>query len=208
MIDDLMRTRRSIRRFGPEVPERALIERLLEAAVTAPSASNKQPWRFVVVTRRALIEDMAAAVREAVDRVARHIEPGAEAAFRAYGDYFTRFEKAPVVIVALFRTLTVLSMLIAETLPGEDRSAIATMEERSGLIGTSMAVQNLMLMAHELGLGTSGMTGPLIASARIRELLDLPAAWEIAALIPVGVPAEAPAPTDRKPIHRVTEWIE
>src|SRR6185503_10931708 len=108
---ELMRSRRSVRRFKPEPPGREAIARLLEAAITAPSASNKQPWRFFVVRSRERIEAMAAAVREAVDRIASHIEPGSEEGFRAYGSYFTRFEAAPLVIVALHRPLTVLSQL-------------------------------------------------------------------------------------------------
>jgi len=208
MIDDVMRSRRSVRRFTAEVPDRALIERVLSAATTAPSASNKQPWRFLVVTNRALIARAAAAVREAVDRVSGHVPPVLAPAFRAYGDYFTRFDAAPVVIVALFRTLTVLSNLVDAKLPPGDVTRIATMERDSGLIGTAMALQNLMLMAHTLGLGTSGMTGPLVASDTLRALFELGPSWEIAALVPLGFPADLPPATARKPLARVVEWVE
>lgn len=203
-----MRARRSVRRFTAEVPDRALIERVLAAATTAPSASNKQPWRFLVVTNRALIDRAAAAVREAVDRVSAHVPPALEPAFRAYGDYFTRFETAPVVIVALFRTLTVLSNLVDAKLPPGDVTRIATMERDSGLIGTALALQNLMLMAHTLGLGTSGMTGPLVAADALRTLFELTPSWEIAALVPLGFPADVPPATSRKPLGRVVEWLE
>jgi len=208
MIYELMLARRSVRRFKPDAPDRALIKRLLEAAVTAPSASNKQPWRFVVVASRPRIADLAAEVRRAVDLIARHVEPRSEAAFRAYGEYFTRFEAAPVVIVALYRSLTVLSDLVDDRLPDAARTRVAAMEERSGLIGVSMALQNLLLMAHELGLGASGMTGPLVAADRLRALLEVPPSWEIAALVPVGFAAETPAAPPRKPVGRVTQWIE
>jgi nitroreductase len=204
----LLRTRRSVRRFRPEAPAREMIERLLAAAVTAPSASNKQPWRFLVVTRRALIGQMAAEVREAVERIARHIEPASQNAFRAYGDYFTRFERAPVVIVALHRPLTVLSNLADAALPADDRARIAAMERDSGLMGTAMALENLLLAAHALGLGASGMTGPLVAVDRLRVLLEVPESWQIAALVPVGFPGEDPPPTERKPINKVVRWIE
>jgi len=207
MIDKVMAARRSVRRFTPEPPPRALLERLLEAAVTAPSASNKQPWRFVVVTSPSRIAALAAEVREAVELIARHVEPRSESAFRAYGTYFTRFEAAPVVIVALYRSLTVLSDLVDAALPETARARIAAMEERSGLIGVSMALQNLLLMAHELGLGASGMTGPLVAADRLRTLLEVPPSWEIAALVPVGYPAETPPAPPRKPAARVTEWL-
>jgi nitroreductase len=208
MIYDLMKSRRSVRRFRPDAPSREQIERLIEAAVTAPSASNKQPWRFVVVANRTKIAELSAAVRKAVDRIALHVEASSREAFRAYGDYFTRFDQAPVVVVALCRSLTILSNLIEAAADPGDRERIRVMEESSGLVGVSMAMQNLLLAAHEMGLGASGMTGPLVAADRLRTLLELSPSWNIAALLPVGYPAEQPPPTERKPASRVTTWIE
>jgi nitroreductase len=203
----LMRTRRSVRRFRADVPPRAVIEQLLGAAITAPSASNKQPWRFFVVTRRDLIARMADEVRAATLRIARHIEPASQDAFRAYGDYFTRFEAAPVVIAALHRPLTLLSNLAQPDMPADDRARIVAMERDSGLMGTAMALENLLLAAHALGLGASGMTGPLVAVDRLRALLDVPDSWEIAALVPLGYPDEEPPATQRKPVENVVRWI-
>jgi nitroreductase len=207
MIYELMKSRRSVRRFRPEAPSREQIERLIEAAITAPSASNKQPWRFIVITDRRRISELAGYVREAVDRIAGHIDAASQESFRSYGDYFTRFDEAPVVIAALYRSLTLLSNLVDDRIEPGDRERIRRMEEASGLVGVSMALQNLLLMAHETGLGASGMTGPLVASDRIRKNLEVSESWEIAALVPVGYPAEQPAPTDRKPAGRVTSWI-
>lgn len=204
---DLLRARRSVRSFRPDPPPRDLLERLVEAAVTAPSASNKQPWRFVIVTDRARIEALAGAVREAVERIAGHVEPSAVTAFRAYGDYFTRFEAAPALVVALHRGLTLLSNLVDDALDPADRARIEAMERQSGLIGTALALENLLLMAHALGLGASGMTGPLVADDRLRALLDVPPSWNITALVPVGWPAEAPGPTARKPAASVIRWV-
>lgn len=203
-LHELLSMRRSVRRFKPDALPRALIASLIASAITAPSASNKQPWRFLVVQRRELIDAMAAAVRVAVERMARSIDPAFEASFRAYGDYFTRFEAAPVTIVPLFRPLTILSNM---TVDGDVR-AIRAMERDSGLIGTSLAMQNLLLAAHAAGLGASGMTGPLIAVDELRALLRVPPSWEIAALVPVGYPDETPPPTARKSAETVTQWID
>lgn len=205
---DLLRARRSVRKFRPDAPPRETLERLIEAAVTAPSASNKQPWRFVIVTDRARIDRMADVVRAAVERIAANVEQGSEPAFRAYGDYFTRFAAAPVVIVSLHRGLTILSNLTGPGLAADDRARIEAMERSSGLIGTALAIENLLLMAHALGLGASGMTGPLVADDGLRELLEVPPSWSIAALVPVGWPAEDPVPTQRKPATQVTRWID
>jgi nitroreductase len=207
MILDLMESRRSIRKFRPEMPDRALIEKLLAAAVSAPSASNKQPWRFLVVTNSEVKARMAAAVRAAVDRVARHIDPQFEGPFRAYGDYFTRFENAPVVMVPLHRPLTLLSMMVGRDLPDVDRQNISAMEQQSGIVSTSLATQNLLLMAHDLGLGASGLTGPLIALNELHTILSVPAGWSIVALVAVGYPDENPAAPGRKSPQEVTRWI-
>jgi nitroreductase len=82
------------------------------------------------------------------------------------------------------------------------------MERSSGLIGTSLALQNLLLAAHAHGLGASGMTGPLVASDELREILDVRGSWDIAALVPLGWPDEQPAATERKPVEKVLRWIE
>lgn len=199
--------RRSVRKYRPDAPPRELIERLVEAAVAAPSASNRQPWRFFVVDGRGRIDAMASAVREAVERVATHVEPSSEASFRAYGDYFTRFAEAPVVIAPLCRSFPVLSNLVTPSLPADDRARIEAMETSSGLIGVSLALQNLLLAAHALGLGASAMTGPLLAEDRLRALLEIPAGWSLVALVPVGFAAEAPAAPERKPAARVLRWL-
>jgi nitroreductase len=206
VIEELFRARRSVRRFKPEPVPQALVERLLDGAVTAPSASNKQPWKFLVVENRALIARMADAVRRSTALVARHIPPESQPGFERYGDYFTRFEGAPLVIVVIFKPLTVLSNLVSSDLPPTERAAIGQLEVDSGLIGASLALGHLLLLAHELGLGASGMTGPLVARAELKSLLDVPSSWDIAALVPLGYPDETPAPTERKPSTQVTRW--
>ncbi|HJY79061.1 MAG TPA: nitroreductase family protein [Burkholderiales bacterium] len=207
-LEDAIRLRRSIRRYRDDKPARELVEKLLEMAVHAPSASNKQPWRFFVVDERATIERMAAAVENAVQKITSHIEPRFADAFRAYGDYFVRFREAPVVIVPAFRELVVLSNLVDAATSAEDRETIRTMEFNSGLISTSLALQNLMLYAHSIGLGSSCMTGPLVAARGIKALLGIPESWHLAACVPVGYPAESPQPVGRKSVDTVVRWID
>lgn len=207
----LLAARRSVRAFREDPPSEDLIRRLIEAAVTAPSASNKQPWRFLVLRDRARIEALAESVRAAVASLSQRVEPSSAQAIAGYGAYFWRFEAAPVLMVPLFRRLTLLShFLEAGEGPSDagERALIDRLEERSGLIGTSLAIQNLLLMAHALGLGASGMTGPLVAEPALRDLLSVPSSWEIACLIPLGWPAEEPTPTPRKPIDKVIRWLK
>ena len=208
MIDDVLRARRSIRIFRPDPPPRDLILRLVQAAVTAPSASNQQPWRYLAVTNRTVIRDLALAVSEAVDVVVAHLKPSRRAAFREYSDSFTCFAEAPVVIAPLWKRSSLLSNLVDSSLPAEMQATIDRMEKTSGLVGASLALGHLLLMAHELGLGATCMTGPHLADGRIRAILEVPDTWDLLALVPVGYPAESPGATPRKPSERVLRFIE
>ena len=205
-LEEVIRTRRSIRRYRPEAPPREVIGRLVEVAAMAPSASNKQPWRFFACDDRATIDRMAKAVQESVDRVAAHVDDRLMDAFRAYGEYFVRFREAPVVIVPAFREMAVLSHLVGATVPEEERACIAELEFNSGIVSASLALQNLMLFAHSMGLGSSSMTGPLLAAPALKSLLGIPPSWRIAAVVPVGYPDESPAATPRKPVEDVIRW--
>ncbi|MCB9689148.1 MAG: nitroreductase family protein [Alphaproteobacteria bacterium] len=206
-LSELMASRRSVRAYADRPVDEVLVRALLADAVAAPSPSNAQPWRFLVVTSRERIAAMASAVREATARIASHVTPEGRAAFVAYGDYFVRFEAAPVVIVAIHRGRRVLGHLVDDALPGDDRARIEAMERDSALAATAMAVQNLLLSAHARGLGASPMTGPMVAADQLLGLLGVPAGWGIAAVVPVGWPAEHPSPTARKPLDAVVTWL-
>jgi nitroreductase len=206
-LRDALISRRSVRSFKPEHPGRKRIEELIEMAITAPSASNKQPWRFFIADDRFMIERMATAVSEALQEIVNHIEPQYSDAFQSYGDYFIRFAGAPVVIAAAFREIAVLSNLTGESLPKNYFDAIRKMEYYSGLTSTSLAIQNLLLYAHSIRLGTSCMTGPLIAAEQLKTILTIPGGWDLAALIAVGTPDEMPANTSRKSKESVIRWI-
>jgi nitroreductase len=200
--------RRSVRRFRATPVPRELLQRVLEAAILAPSASNQQPWRFFVVTSAARRAALASAVRKVVNQIVEHVPPESQATFAAYGDYFTRFEDAPVVIAPLCRGLPLLGHLIDPFTPPELRARIVHVEAHSGVVGTSLALQNLLLAASSLGLGASLMSGPLLAEPELRELLQVPRAWSLVGLVPLGFPDEEPRATERKALAHVVRFLD
>lgn len=200
--ESVMRGRRTVRRFSRQTVERGQVEELIELATTAPSASNNQPWRFFVSDQRSLIESMAQAVQEEVDKVKSEMALSSRPAFEAYGDYFTRFAAAPVVIVPAYRPLSLLSQMVSPD------PLIERLEEVSGLASTSLAVQNLLLAAHARGLGASCMSGPLLAAPRIETLLGIPQGWRMGMLIALGYAAEEPVAPPRKGLKTVLRWVD
>ncbi len=174
-------TRRTIRRYRPEPVPPALIDHLLTAATWAPSAHNRQPWRFVVMTsaetKHTLATAMGTRLRQDLGRDGVPPAVIEKDATRSY----SRITKAPLLL------LLCLSMADMDSYPDAKRQAN---ERLMAVQSTAMAAQNLLLAAHGLGLGACWMCAPLFCPDVVVETLDLPADWEPQALLTVGFPAE------------------
>lgn len=190
-----MRERRSIRRYRAEPLPPGLIERLLDAARLAPSAHNRQPWRFALLQDAERKERLAAAMgtRLRADRTADGDDPDAIAADVARSH--ARLTSAPAIVVACL------------TLADMDRYPDARRAEAERLMAvqsTAMAVQNLLLLAHAEGLGACWMCAPLFCPDTVKAALALPADWQPQALITLGYPA---APARRRERRAIAEIV-
>ncbi|MGQ0600852.1 MAG: nitroreductase family protein [Anaerolineales bacterium] len=194
---ELAHTRRSIRRYTEQPVSLELVEHVLEVARWAPSAHNRQPWRFVVLTeaqaKMTLAEAMAARLR--ADRLADGDRIEAVDADAARSQ--TRISAAPVVLVLC---LTLAEM---DRYPDERR---ARAEYLMAVQSVAMAAQNLLLAAHEAGLGACWMCAPLFCPDVVRAALDLPDDWEPQALITLGYPASEGKPASRKALNDIVIW--
>jgi nitroreductase len=166
------------------VPE-TLVEQLLDIATRAPSAQNMQPWAFVVVQDpevRTAITDHAHALWEGFAR--EYSRPEVDTYQWSDTDAWATgaFAQAPVIIVVC----------------GDTR---AMEEER---LGSSIfpAVQNILLGALDLGLGSLLSTLPIVAADDARAILGLPEYLVPLAAIPIGWPARTLGPPTRIP------WVE
>lgn len=188
MIMDVIRTRRSIRHYINQPISQELIDQLLEAATWAPSAHNRQPWRFAVITTQAAKNRLADRMGERLrsDRL-RDGDP-IEAIDRDVNRSRERIVTAPVVIVAC------LSMIDMDHTPDDRRNSI---ERAMAMQSVAASIQNLLLAAHDLGLGACWMCAPLFCPNVVRDALDLPDDWEAQALITIGYPADEGKRGDR-----------
>lgn len=193
---DMLRERRSIRRYSAEPVPRELVEELLDAATWAPSSHNRQPWRFCVLVdgtvRDSLANQMADAWRGdllADGMLAEDVNIRVEIRRR-------RLTGALVVVVPC------LSMEEMDHYPDQRRSDA---ERTMGVQSVALACQNLLLAAHAKGLGACWMCAALFVPELIRTTLNLPDAWQPQALITLGYPAESRVST-RQPVSAKTIW--
>jgi F420 biosynthesis protein FbiB-like protein len=197
---EVVHTQRSIRQFKPDpVPDEAIWQ-ILDAAIRAPSGSNTQPWGFLVARDLAKREAIARAVRERMGdpaqgrAEAQQMEPARRRMRLASIAFRENVTSAPVLIIPC---------LVAPTSPSSDVNSLWA--------GSSIyaAVQNLMLAARALGLGTVLTTFNIRIEDVIRGEFGLPQDAKPVAVIPVGYPdGERFGPTTRKPVETVTFWDE
>lgn len=180
-LSELMRRRRSLRRYRAQPVPKEFLGQILEAAVWAPSAHNRQPWRFVVISRAAtkerLAREMGAKLRG--DLSADAVPPAVIDADVARS--YQRVTEAPLLL------LLCMSLQDMDEYGDERRQAHErTMAQQSA----AMAGQNILLMASSLGLGACWMCAPLFCQDLVVSVLDLPADWRPQGLITLGFPAQ------------------
>ena len=180
---EVVHTQRAARTFLPDDVDDTTVARILTAATHAPSAENSQPFVFIVVrdpARRAAIGELTARLWQGG---ARELEAG-----RLSPGFWRDVDRgamggvagAPVLVVVCGDTrLTYPQTMGASVFP---------------------AVQNLLLAAHALGLGSTLTTLPVVGGDELSGLLDLPPEVVPVAVVPLGhLPAPLGAPR-RRPI--------
>jgi nitroreductase len=195
----LIQSRRSIRRFSDRAVGREDLARLLEAARWAPSNHNRQPWKFLVIEDKQQISRLAEAVGRGLSEKMKSLPEVAAQYISQFIQYATFFASAPVLVVVLHKQPVSVS---APVLAGLKNPDLVSGEPLS----VAMAVQNLLLAAQALGLGTCVLTGPLLVQDALAGALDLPAGHDLTCLVALGHPAETPAPPRRKTIEQIAEF--
>ncbi len=194
---DTLTTRRSVRDFDHRAIANEVIERLLSAACRAPSAHNRQPWRFCVILDEPLKVRLAQSMGAAlwVDRISDGVDP--EEAQAEVDRSYHRITGASVVIVIC------LTMEDMDRYLDESRS---NAEHLMAVQSVAMAGENLLLMAHAEGLGACWMCAPLFAQEIVRDVLELPPSWEPQGMIIVGHPAREGRDRGRMSLDKVVIW--
>ena len=182
-LDTAIAARRAVRQFTDETMDRPTIQRLIEAAVLAPSAVNEQPWLFTVVRDRALLARISTDAKAHARATLAAGLPAHLHDHLAQTDFDILYH-APALIV------------ISASQPG-----------RWAVEDCALAAENLMLAACAAGLGTCwiGFAQTWLGTPAGKEALGLPASCLPVAPIILGHPANPVAPVARRPAD--IRWI-
>ncbi|MFC1846309.1 nitroreductase family protein [Chloroflexota bacterium] len=212
-LTDLIKTRRSIRHWQNKEVSPDILKQAIETAIWAPNAGNMQNWHFYVVTNRETINAMGDAFEANADIVASWIEAEnlGEAAIK-WRKSASVLRTAPAIIAAAAEKYERPPDKVIITKAQTDPKAKQIHEWRSisssRLQTVAAATSYLILVLHQMGLGTLWMTGPMQAKGEIEKILNVPSEEDIFTLISVGYPDESPVPKERRPIDEVCTIIK
>jgi len=176
--------RHGVMKYRPAPVESDKIDKVLLAAIAAPSTANTQPWEFIVVTEPSLAVQVAKyLLRTQEEYVLRRLLQAPEDFIQRLMRLYEGFGGAPCFIV-LCRSQR------ADIAPAEYARVVRDWDLCS--IGAAMA--NLMAAATDLGLGTRWFGNPMIAEggAALKEMLGIPESVEVVAVTPLGYHDEPP----------------
>ncbi len=154
-VFEAIKNRRSIRRFEDRPVPDDVIETIVEAGQWAPSACNRQQWKFIVIDSQ-----------EVKDRILKETAA-----------YFVG--KSPLLILVVYSNQT------------------DNFEYKDHLLSAAMAIQNMQLAAHALGIGACCVNNLPIKS-RLRAILEIPRSFDPVAILCMGYPKSFPKPLKRK----------
>ena len=193
-----IKARRTIRKVSEESIGKEIVERILTAAIWAPSPHNAQPWRFIIVRdpskKHELLVEMGEKWKE--DLRSDGMQEGVIESM--VSSSINRFSSCPLLIIV---TVTMEDM---DRYPDERRRKA---EKTMAIQGASAAVQNMLLMTHALGIGAGWSCSPLFAPEVTKKALGIRNDWDPIAMIALGFPLESPEPPRRKGLDQVTTWI-
>ncbi len=179
--------RRSHRSYRPEMPPRKILERVIEAAMWAPSGANLQGWELTVMAGQ-VRDDFVALISQALKYLMPRLKQAnyPEEAQKQVMQFFKNLGGAPVVAaVTIFK-------------------AADEYANRSLIQSGAALMQNLLLAAHAEGLGTCWMTGANYLEDEILKFLGK-TERELLAITPIGYPAKEPPAPSRK--GREVRWL-
>lgn len=187
--------RRSIRKFLDKPIPQDIVEKIMHAGIMAPSAKNRQPWRFVVVEKEK--QDMLQAMRKGIERekTEESLLPHSQE-FIAGAEFTAKImQQAPI-------TIFVLNSL------EEALFSYKSMEENfyhmSNIQSIGAAIENMLLAAYDLGLGGLWICDIDFAYTELLKWLDTNE--QLVAAVALGYTDENPAPRPRKEITFLSTW--
>ncbi len=179
--------RRSIRKFTDENIKEEELDALLDSAISAPSPHNEQPWDFLILKEKQIIEKLALRLKDEYVKSGKADEEKAERTYRI-------ISSANVVIIGFLNTKKLRSDTFNERL--------------MGMQSLAAAAENILIAANCLGLGAHWRAVPLVRPDIFLDMFSIPNYVEPQWMILLGRPGALPKPKSlqKEGVFHFNKW--
>lgn len=204
-FSELVYSRRTVRQFRQEPVRQAVLEKILQSGLAAPSPNNSTPWVITVITNGEVIQQMRAAVNEKLDMMFPNVSPEQKPTLQKIKLFSSIFANAPVVLAICSKPYTApIFDLLAES--NISKEQICKWRRYPELQAMGAMIQNMLLSATEEGLGSCWVSGALVARAEIESILKLEDI-RLEALVALGHQSATPHPKEPLDLELYVNYI-
>ncbi len=176
--------RTSIRNFSTEPVNMDDVREMVRLAGLAPSVNNYQPWRYIAVTNRDLLNRMADAVAAKIDEIPATKSVLASNVKKQVTWFSTFFKDAPVLLVLVTRPYET----VLESAVELSHDEINALRNYPDIQSAGASIQNILLSAVDMGYGACWMSGSMFARTEVETMLNIHAPEKALAFVVLGRP--------------------
>ena len=193
---DYIKERRGIRKYKARLLDKKIIDEIIKAGILAPSAKNRQPWKFIVYSGKSKNELLAKMEKGLLrERDGTALLPNSKSGLADAFSTLRIMIEAPIVIVILNTNCSS---------PFENISADKRISEICDSLSIGAAVENMLLKATELGIGSLWIANTCFAYNELVDYIDT--TYQLVGAISLGYANETPAARPRKCLEDVVEY--
>ncbi len=203
-LKEAIEKRTSIRSFSEEkIPIQDLKEMVRRAGL-APSVNNYQPWDFILITNKEIMEQLATLISDKYDEFPFNKSDITANIKKQVEWYSTFFTGAP----ALFAVILKEYKSVMERGTSISHDAINKMRNYPDIQSTGACIQNLLLSAVDMGYGGCWLSGPMIAKQEIEVILKVKAPSQLLSFVAVGKPSKDFVPKPKENLAKSMRIME
>ncbi len=203
-LKEAIEKRSSIRSFTDEVIPDEDVKEIVRLAGLAPSVNNSQPWKFIVISNKEILQNMASIVIQSINEIPSNQSRMAKNIKSQVAWYSSFFEDAPVVLALVTEPYeSVLSRGVCLS-----NVEINEIRNHPDIQSVGACMQNLLLSAVDLGYGACWLSGPLFAKEKLEKLLQIGDPWKLTTFVALGKPKTSGKPKSKKNIAEEIVWFK
>jgi nitroreductase len=174
--------RTSIRIFNEEKVNMEDVREMVRRAGLAPSVNNFQPWRYIAITKKEMLNRMADAVTAKIDNLPSSKSIASKNVKTQVTWFSTFFKDAPVLLALVTKPYeTVLETAVELT-----HDEINILRNYPDIQSAGASIQNILLTAVDMGYGACWLSGPMFARQEIEEMLNIKSPEKLLAFVVIG----------------------